>query len=297
MEETTLDTVSSATAKKPRSQAYYTWKRLKRNKGSMAGLAILTIYFLLMLGANLLYDYKDVAIKQNIPARLQAPSVAHPFGTDESGRDVLARVIHGSRTSILISVAAVLVAMVIGGALGAIAGFYGERLSNVIMRFMDVLLAIPATLFAIVIVSALGTSVSNLIIACSVANIPKFARILRSSVMSVRNAEYIEAARALGARESYILIRHVLPNSISPLFVQLTITVGTLILLLSGMSFVGLGIQPPTPEWGAMLASARTYIRNYSYLCFFPGMAIMLCILSLNLLGDGLRDALDPRLK
>jgi len=165
------------------------------------------------------------------------------------------------------------------------------------MRFMDVLLAIPSTLLGLVIIASLGSSIPNLILAVTVPTIPKMARILRSSVMTQGGADYVEAARARGATNSRILFNHILPNSIAPLFVQFTISIGTTIILLSGKSFLGLGIQPPTPEWGAMLSSARTYIRDYSYMCMFPGLAILFTILSLNLLGDGLRDALDPKLK
>ena len=244
-----------------------------------------------------MFDYEEVVIKMNTKNRLMHPCAEHWLGTDESGRDVLARVIHGGRYSILISAAAVTLGTLLGGAAGAISGFYRGRVSDLLMRLMDILLAIPATLFAIVIVAVLGSSIPNLIIACAVPVIPKMARILRSSVITCGGQDYVEAVRARGAKESFILVKHILPNSIAPLFVQYTINIGSTILLLSGMSFLGLGIQSPTPEWGSMLASARTYIRDCSYLCIFPGIAIMVCILSLNLLGDGLRDALDPRLK
>jgi len=282
---------------KQRSSLYFTWQRLKKNRGAMFGLAFLCFLAVLLICAGFLFNYEEVVIKMNIPERLQWPSSAYWFGTDESGRDVLARVIHGGRYSVLIALAAVTAGTLIGGTCGAISGFYKGKLSELLMRFMDILLAIPATLFAIVIVAVLGSSTINLVIACAVPTIPKMARILRSSVMTNGSADYVEAARARGAKESYILMKHILPNSIAPLFVQYTIDIGTTIILLSGMSFLGLGIQSPTPEWGSMLSSARTYIRDYSYLCMFPGLAIMLTILSLNLLGDGLRDALDPRLK
>lgn len=282
---------------KQRSPLYFTWQRLKKNRGAVLGLAFLCFLAVLLICAEFLFNYEEVVIKMNIPERLQWPSSAHWFGTDESGRDVLARVIHGGRYSVLIALAAVTAGTLIGGTCGAISGFYKGKFSELLMRFMDILLAIPATLFAIVIVAVLGSSTMNLVIACAVPTIPKMARILRSSVMTNGSADYVEAARARGAKESYILMKHILPNSIAPLFVQYTIGIGTTIILLSGMSFLGLGIQAPTPEWGSMLSSARTYIRDYSYLCMFPGLAIMLTILSLNLLGDGLRDALDPRLK
>lgn len=282
---------------KQHSQAYYTWLRLKRNKGAMVGLCFLIFLILLMIFADVIFDYRSEVIKQHIKERLQGPSAAHWFGTDESGRDILARIVHGARRSVLISIAAVMIATLIGGFFGAIAGYTNGIQSDLIMRFMDILLAIPSTLFGLVIVAVLGSSIPNLIIAVSVSTIPKMARILRSSVMACARADYVEAVKARGAKDSTILIRHILPNAIAPLFVQFTVSVGTTIILLSGLSFLGLGIQPPTPEWGAMLSNARTYIMDYSYMCFFPGLAILLTILSLNLLGDGLRDALDPKLK
>lgn len=282
---------------KQHSQGYYTWLRLKRNKGAMVGLCFLIFLILLMIFSDVLFDYKTEVIKQHIKERLQPPSSAHWFGTDESGRDILARIVHGARRSVLISMAAVSIATLIGGIFGAIAGYKGGILGELIMRFMDILLAIPSTLFGLVIVAVLGSSVPNLIIAVSVSTVPKMARILRSSVMTCARADYVEAVRARGATDTSILIKHILPNAIAPLFVQFTVSVGTTIILLSGLSFLGLGIQPPTPEWGAMLSNARTYIMDYSYMCFFPGLAILFTILSLNLLGDGLRDALDPRLK
>ena len=282
---------------KQHSQAYYTWLRLKRNKGAMVGLCFLIFLILLMIFADVIFDYRSEVIKQHIKERLQGPSAAHWFGTDESGRDILARIVHGARRSVLISIAAVTIATLIGGFFGAIAGYTNGIQSDLIMRFMDILLAIPSTLFGLVIVAVLGSSIPNLIIAVSVSTIPKMARILRSSVMACARADYVEAVKARGAKDSTILIRHILPNAIAPLFVQFTVSVGTTIILLAGLSFLGLGIQPPTPEWGAMLSNARTYIMDYSYMCFFPGLAILLTILSLNLLGDGLRDALDPKLK
>lgn len=280
-----------------KSQLEFTWKRLCRNKGALVGLTIICIFILAMIFADILYDYNTVVIKQNLEGRLMSPNVQHPFGTDEMGRDILARVIHGSRPSLLVSVSSALFALIVGGIVGSIAGFYNEKLSNIIMRIIDVMMAMPAILFALTIIAAFGTSLVNLCIACAFSNIPRFARIMRSSVMSIKNNEYVEAAKAIGNRKSRILLNHVIPNSLSAVFVQFTISVGNIILLLSGLSFLGLGVQPPIPEWGVMLASARTYIRDFSYMCLFPGLAIMLVILSLNLLGDGLRDALDPRLK
>lgn len=282
---------------KKKSQLAEIWHRLKKNKTAILGLIVFTLLILMALLAPVLYDYDTQVIKQNIPERLMAPNASHPFGTDEMGRDILARVVYGSRMSLFIGFAAVTVSLFIGGFLGAISGYYGGRLDNLIMRFMDILLAIPGTLLAITIVAALGPSIYNLIIALSVSYIPNFARVVRGPVLTVRDVEFVEAAKAIGAKTRTIIFSHVLPNSMAPVIVQTTLNVASVILTIAGLSFLGLGIQPPMPEWGAMLSSGRTYIRDQSYMTLFPGLAIMLTILSLNLLGDGLRDALDPRLK
>ncbi|HAQ41128.1 MAG TPA: ABC transporter permease [Clostridiales bacterium] len=282
---------------KKKSQMGEIWHRLKKNKTAILGLIVFLLLILMALLAPVLYDYDTQVIKQNIPTRLMPPSAAHPFGTDEMGRDIMARVVYGSRMSLFIGFAAVSVSLLVGGFLGAISGYYGGTLDNVIMRFMDILLAIPGTLLAITIVAALGPSIFNLIIALSVSYIPNFARVVRGPVLTVRDVEFVEAAKAIGAKTRTIIFSHVLPNSMAPVIVQTTLNVASVILTIAGFRFLGLGIQPPMPEWGAMLSSGRTYIRDQSYMTLFPGLAIMLTILSLNLLGDGLRDALDPRLK
>jgi peptide/nickel transport system permease protein len=282
---------------KKKSQMGEIWYRLKKNKTAILGLIVFLLLILMALLAPVLYDYDTQVIKQNIPTRLMPPNAAHPFGTDEMGRDIMARVVYGSRMSLFIGFAAVSVSLLVGGFLGAISGYYGGTLDNVIMRFMDILLAIPGTLLAITIVAALGPSIFNLIIALSVSYIPNFARVVRGPVLTVRDVEFVEAAKAIGAKTRTIIFSHVLPNSMAPVIVQTTLNVASVILTIAGLSFLGLGIQPPMPEWGAMLSSGRTYIRDQSYMTLFPGLAIMLTILSLNLLGDGLRDALDPRLK
>ena len=274
-----------------------TWRRLKKNWAAMAGLAIGILLVLMALFADVLYDYDNVVIKQDIVNRLQSPSAAHPFGTDELGRDILARIVHGSRVSLEIGFLAVFFSLIAGGFLGAIAGYYGGKVDNIIMRIMDVFLAIPGTLLAICIMAALGSSMFNLIIALSVSNVPVFARIVRGSVLTVRDVEFVEAARAIGCKNGTIIFGHVLPNALAPVIVQTTLNVATTILTIAGLSFLGLGVSAPRPEWGAMLSSGRSYIRDYSYMTMFPGLAIMITILALNLLGDGLRDALDPRLR
>lgn len=282
---------------KKQSQLKEIWFRLKKNKTSVLGLIIILIIISLAIASGFIYDYDEDVINQNISERLQSPSLDHPFGTDELGRDILARIIYGSRTSLSIGFTTVVISLISGGILGAISGFYGGRIDNVIMRIMDIFLAIPGTLFAITIVAALGTSTINLMIALSISGVPRFARIVRSSVMTVRDVEFVEAARAIGANNLRIIIQHVIPNSLAPVIVQTTLQVATIILTIAGLSFLGLGVSAPQPEWGAMLSSARAYMREYSYMTLFPGLAIMITILALNLLGDGLRDALDPRLK
>ena len=207
------------------------------------------------------------------------------------------QVVYGARMSLLVGFVSVGIAVIIGGVLGAIAGYYGRRVDNLIMRFMDVLLAVPQTLLAIAIVAALGTGLMNLMIAVGISSVPTYARIVRASVLTIREEEYIEAARASGTSNTKIIIKHILPNCVAPVIVQVTLGIAGAILTAAGMSFIGLGIQPPNPEWGNMLSSGRDYIRGYAYMTMFPGLAIVIPVLSLNLLGDGLRDALDPKLR
>jgi len=297
MVEPKKDVIQKTKQYKKRSQTLEVWLRLKRNKAALVGLAIVVLLFLMVIFADVLFDYRGVVIKQNIPQRLQPPSLTHPFGTDELGRDILARIVHGGRMSLSISLVSVAFALLVGGFLGAITGYFGGKIDMVIMRIMDIFLAIPPTLLAITIVAALGPSTVNLVIALAVSSTPTFSRIVRGSVLMVRDVEFIEAARAIGATDKTIILEHILPNSFAPVLVQTTLSVAVMILTTAGLSFLGLGVQVPTPEWGFMLSSGRAYIRDYSYMTFFPGLAIMITILSLNLLGDGLRDALDPRLK
>jgi peptide/nickel transport system permease protein len=213
------------------------------------------------------------------------------------GRDVLARLIYGSRVSLKVSIISVSMALITGGALGAIAGYYGGKVDNIIMRIMDVFLAIPNMLLAIAVVASLGPSVFNLMLAIAISNVPRFARIVRAAVLGVKDQEFVEAARACGAKNSRIICKEVLPNCMAPIIVQGSIAIASAILVIASLSFIGLGVQPPKPEWGSMLAGGRTYIRDSNYLTVFPGLAIALTSLAINLLGDGLRDALDPKLK
>ena len=284
-------------APKKRSQFEEVWRRLKKNKMAMIGLAIVLMLVLLAVFADFLFDYDEIVIKQNTAIRLQGPSAEHWFGTDEFGRDILARLVHGGRISLVVGVIAVAIALVLGGTLGAISGFFGGKVDMLISRAMYILLAVPSLLLSITIVSALGPSILNLMIAIAVSSVPGYARIVRSSVMTVRDNEFVEAAKAIGANDAQIIASHILPNCLAPIIVQVSLKVASAILSTSGLSFLGLGVKAPTPEWGSMLSGGRAYLRNAPHLTVFPGLCIMLTILSMNLLGDGLRDALDPKLK
>lgn len=283
--------------KNKRSQVSIIWHRLRRDRMAMLGLGILIAMIVLALLADVIADYDTAVIGMNMRERLQTPSAAHWFGTDGYGRDVFARIIHGSRLSLSLSIFAMAGAVAIGSIIGAVAGYYGGRVDNLLMRLMDILLAIPPMLMSISIVAALGHSMINLMIALSLAYIPVFARVIRSTILSIKGQEFIEAARACGTGDMRIILRHIIPNAIGPIIVQATLAMGSTILIISSLSFMGMGIQPPQPEWGTMLYEGRDLIRTSPYLVIFPGIAIALAVLSLNLLGDGLRDALDPRLK
>ena len=274
-----------------------TWHRLKKSKLAMFGLYVLLALIILAILADFIYDYDTDVIEPNYSIVLQDPSSEHWFGTDNLGRDVFARVIYGSRISLKVSIMSIVISLIIGGGFGAIAGYYGGRVDDILMRIMDVFLAIPNMLMAIAVVASLGPSMFNLMLAIAISNIPRFARIVRASILGVKDEEFVEAARACGATNTRIIIREVLPNCMAPIIVQGSIAIASSILIIASLSFVGLGVTPPTPEWGSMLSEGRTYIRDSNYLTIFPGLAIAITSLSINLLGDGLRDALDPKLK
>ncbi len=282
---------------KKKSRLEETWNRFLRNKLAVIGLFIFVFIMLAAVVAPLIANYENDAIKINVPNRLKPPSAEHIFGTDELGRDIMARIVHGARISLVVGFAAVALALLIGGALGAIAGYFGGKIDDIIMRCMDVFLCLPDVLLALAIVAAFGTNLVNMTIAIGLSFTPKFSRVVRSAVMTVRGIEYVEAARAIGATNTQIIANHVLINCFGPIVVQVTLYVASAILTISALSFIGLGIQAPIPEWGNMLASGRVYMRDHAYIVMAPGLAIFVTILSLNLLGDGLRDALDPRLK
>ena len=269
--------------------------RLSKSPLAMFGLAIIFVLVFCAIFAEIISPYSP--IKQDLMHMFETPSAQHWLGTDEFGRDILSRLIYGARVSLQVGFIAVGIALITGGMLGAISGYYSGRLDICIMRVMDVLLSIPQTLLAIAIVAALGPSLMNLMIAVGISAVPTYARIVRGSVLSIRSMEFIEAARAAGSSDLRIILKHIIPNSMAPIIVQSTLGVASAILNAAGLSFIGLGIQPPNPEWGAMLSGGRQYIRDFPHMTLYPGLAIMLTILALNFLGDGLRDALDPKLK
>lgn len=282
---------------KKRSQFGAVCRRFAKSRTAMIGLTILIILILIALCCPLFLNYTEDVIKQNMRERLQTPSLAHLFGTDQFGRDVLARVIWGTRISLSASLVIISIATVVGAMLGAVAAYYGGKVDNIIMRVMDVFYALPFNLMAICIVASLGNGMVNLGAACVIGVIPGFTRVFRSAILPIRNQEYIEAAKACNTSDWRILTKHILPNAMGPIIVQATLNLAITILAIAGLSYIGLGVESPTPEWGTMLSDGREYMRNCPYLVIFPGLAIMLSAMSLNLIGDGLRDALDPKLK
>ncbi len=282
---------------KSRSQWKLVWFRFKKNKMALVGLGIIVLLALVAIFANVIADYDTLAVKQNMSIRMTPPCKEHIFGTDHYGRDMFARIVHGARISLTMGFITLGISLTVGSVLGSIAGFYGGRIDNIIMRVCDVFLAIPSTLFALTIVAALGGGLVNLLIAMSISRIPNMARVVRSSILNVQGSDYIEAARACGTKDSRIIMKHIIPNAIGPIIVQATLGLGNTIVAIAGMSFIGLGVEAPQPEWGAMLSEGKQYLRSQPYLCMIPGIAIVFAVLGFNLVGDGLRDALDPKLK
>ena len=260
------------------------WKRLKKNRLAMASLVVFILLIVIALFPGIFAPY-DYAF-QDHTAILQKPSFQHLFGTDNFGRDIFSRVIYGTRISLSIGICCVMISLVIGGTLGAVAAFNGGKIDNLIMRFMDISIA-----------AALGTGMTNLMLAIGIGSVPIYARVVRAAVLTVRDKDYIEAAKAIGAGSFRQVLKYMIPNALGPIIVQATFGVAGSILLTSSLSYIGLGIAPPTPEWGSMLSAGRQYMQQAMHLVLFPGLAIMLTIFSLNVLGDGLRDALDPKLK
>lgn len=273
------------------------WQRFRKNKTAMLGLCVLIFIILVAIFADVIADYDINVTGMDMANRLQGPSAEHWFGTDHYGRDILARIVHGARISLSMSVSIILVSFTVGGIIGSIAGYFGGRTDNILMRIMDVFYAIPYNLFAICIVAALGSGMINLVAAMTIALVPTFSRVVRSAVMPIRSQDYIESALACGTSHGRIILKHVLPNAIGPIIVHATLNVADTIKAIAGLSFIGLGIESPIPEWGAMLSEGKSQMQNYPYLVLIPGLAIVIAAMSFNLIGDGLRDALDPRLK
>ena len=266
-----------------------------KNKLAVAGAVLLLTMIVLAALSPIIAPYGFD--EQNYEIARQTPSLQHLAGTDELGRDIFSRILYGGRVSLTIGIISVGIGLIFGGSLGVIAAYYGGVTETVIMRVIDVLMAIPSIILSISICAALGSGIVNTMIAVGISSIPTYARVFRSSVISEKSKEYIEAARAVGAGNARIILKHILPNSIAPVIVQASLGVAQAITTAASLSFNGLGIQPPNPEWGALLSSGRQYIRDFPHMVVYPGIAIMLTVLALNLSGDGLRDALDPRLK
>jgi peptide/nickel transport system permease protein len=270
-------------------------RRLRRDRGAIAGLVVVAVLVVVAIVAPAITPYPPN--DQSFRIKLEPPSAEHLLGTDEFGRDVLSRILIGTRVALGVGIMPVVIALVVGVTLGLVSGFYGGIVDQVVMRLIDIMLAFPWLLLAIGIVAILGPSTNNVIIAVAIVYIPAFARIVRGSVLSIKEKEFVEAARAMGQPDSRIMARHILANAWAPIIVLATLSIGQAIIYAAGLSFIGLGTQPPDADWGVMLSSGREYLRDAPWLGFFPGFAILITVLAFNLFGDGLRDALDPRLR
>ena len=291
------DSNKGTTEIKKKSQWGNIWFRFRKNRLAMLGLAILFMLLLVIVFTEVFLDYQKDAISQHMSERFIYPNFEHPFGTDHYGRDLLARILFGTRLSIGLSLATMLSSLLGGLIIGSTAGFFGKKTDNILMRIMDVFLAIPPMLMALCVVAALGIGLRNLVIAMTISYIPVFSRVVRSAVMPLRNQEFIEAARSCGTKNFRIIRKHILPNAMGPIIVQATLNIGTIILTIAALSFIGMGVPSPMPEWGSIMTEVRDQMRYYPYLVIIPGLAIITAVLAVNLIGDGLRDALDPRLK
>lgn len=297
MKKTVNTPENTAGQRKKRSQLAEVWKRLRKNKGAVIGMCVILLIILIALSSNIIFDYEVDVIGQNVKERLQTPSLAHPFGTDDLGRDLMARVCYGAQYSLSIGFVAVVVSLLIGVTLGSIAGFYGGMIDNIIMRIADIFISLPSIMLSMAIIAVWGQSMFHLMVAVGICSAAAFTRVARASVMTERSRDYVESARAIGATNFQIIFTHVLPNSLAPIIVQATMRVASAIVSASSLSFLGLGVPVPKPEWGTMLSASRRFLRDYSYMTLFPGLAIMVTVLAFNLFGDGLRDSIDPKLK
>lgn len=278
-----------------RGQWWDVWGRLRRNKVAMVSIALLLLIILAAIFSELITPYGYM--ERDLTNTFALPCLEHLFGTDNLGRDIFSRVLVGGRISLLVAFGSVLLSAAAGSLLGAAAGYYGGRVEFGIMKLTDIMMAIPAFLLAVTVSAAMGTGLMNTVVAVGLTNIPRFVRLMRAETLSVKGNEFILASRASGGSDLYIILKHIFPNALSSTIVNVTLGVGTAILQISGLSFVGLGVRPPTPEWGSMLASGRTYMRDFWPMVTFPGIAIVVTLMLFNLAGDGLRDAMDPRLK
>lgn len=290
------ETTTAAVSFKKESRWKEVWRRLKKDRLAMFGLAVISLMIIFALLADVIVPY-SVALKMNLRLKLAPPSAEYWFGCDGYGRDLFARCLHGSRVSLAIGFATSIATLLVGSMLGALVGYVGGKLDDLVMRALDIFSAIPSTLFAMAVVAAMGPGIVNICIAISLTNIPGFVRIVRSSVLNIAEQEYIEASRAGGSPTLRILIQHVLPNCVGTLIVQTTANVASMILTAATLSFLGLGINPPQPEWGALVSEGKEFLRTAPHLILIPGIMICVASFSMSVLGDGLRDALDPRLR
>ena len=281
--------------KKTQTHAALVWRRLRRSKTAVAGLVIVGVYLFLALCGPWLAPYDPYF--QDLNLSYLRPCMDHWLGCDEFGRDILSRLLYGAGVSLVIQFWAVMISLVIGTFLGSVSGYFGGRIDEVVMRLMDIMMAFPGILLALAIVAILGPSLTNLIVAIGINSVPGFSRVARGAVISVKKNDYVTAARAIGESDLSILFRYVLPNAISPIIVQTTMRMATVLLTAAGLGFLGLGVQPPSPEWGTMLSAARVYLRSAPHVAVIPGVTIMIVVLGFNFFGDGLQDALNPRLK
>ncbi|MBW8349770.1 ABC transporter permease [Bacillus sp. IITD106] len=271
------------------------WEKITRNTTAMLGMFFIVFVFSVSICSIFTFDY-EMATENNYEVILQTPSLAYPLGTDNFGRDLFSRIVFGARISLIVGCISTIIPAVVGGILGAIAGYYSPRTDNIIMRLLDILYAIPGILLAIAIIAAFGANTMNLILALSVGSIPTYARTMRANVLMVSNFEYVDSARALGSSDFSIIFKQIVPNSLAPMIVKATLTIGSAVIATSSLSYLGLGVEPHIPEWGNILKVGSTYLESHSYLAIFPGLAIIMLVLSFNFLGDALRDALDPKL-
>jgi len=291
-----MTTVGVSARRHARNPWQTAWRRLSRNGTAVAGFVLLTAILVACFSAPLFFDYQRDVVGVNIAQRLQFPAEGKPLGTDELGRNLLARILWGGRTSLAVGFGAVLLASSAAMIIGTAAAYYGGRTDSLLMRALDVLLAIPAMLLMITFVAIMAPTQTNLMLAISVSFVPSMARLVRAQVLSVKDLEYVAAVRAQGAGDLRVLLLHVLPNAIGPVIASFVMYIPGGIMTISGLGFIGLGVQPPTPEWGSMLASGRAFIRDAWHITTLPGLAIVLTIIALTLVGDGLRDAIDSRM-